>query len=302
MSQSQTLDCVIIGGGPGGLTAAIYLARYRRDFVVLDGGKSRAMLIPTSHNHAGFPDGIPGRELVERMRQQAQKYGANIVPATVTEVVRSANTFAVTTAEGKVYEAKTIILATGVVDIEPELPNVEGAIARGLVRHCVICDGFEVIDKKVGIIFYGQASLKESLLLRRYTKDLTILSLGLPLQLKDEARKELKEAGIKIVEEPLSTVTVEGEKICAIELGNQKFEFDTIYSALGSKVRTDMLRGLDPKSDKTGALLIDDHARTSVSGLYAVGDVASALNQISVAMGHAALAATDINNRLGLEI
>ncbi len=296
--QRKILDSLIIGGGPGGLTAAIYLARFRRSFLVIDNGKSRASLIPTSHNHAGFPDGISGPDLVKRMRRQAQKYGAEIITDAVRDLIRSVDgTFLATTGAGT-FESRTVILATGVVDIEPDLPNVEAAIARGLIRHCVICDGFEVIDKKVGVIFYGEANLRESLLLKRYAKDLTILSLGKPMHILNEEREVLTAEGIHFVEDPVTKVVMNGDKICAFEARGQELEFDTIYSALGAKVRADLVEQFKPDVDSKGALVVDDHCRTSIPRIYAVGDVTNALNQISVAMGQAAIAAVDINNQL----
>src|SRR5689334_16979060 len=112
------LDCVIVGGGPAGLTAAIYLARFRRSVLVVDAGRSRAAWIPKTHNHSGFPDGISGRDLLDRMRIQAEKFGNTIVRSKVLAIARlDDGTFASELSDGSMLESRTVILATGVVDI-----------------------------------------------------------------------------------------------------------------------------------------------------------------------------------------
>ena len=174
------LDCLIIGAGPAGLTAAIYLARFRRRFRVIDGGASRARLIPTSHNHAGFPKGIAGPELLARMAAQARKYGAEIVSGTVTALSRGADGLFSATVDGVVVRAYTVLMATGVIDVEPNLPNLPRAIERGLVRHCSVCDGYEVIGHRIGVLGRGAEGLREALFLRTYTDDITLMSLGEP--------------------------------------------------------------------------------------------------------------------------
>ncbi len=144
------LDCLIIGGGPGGLTAAIYLARFRRSCLVVDTGASRAGWIPRSHNHPGFPDGIGGAELLDRMRQQAARFGAPVRLSTVEALEhRPGGGFQATIDDtAGTVAARTVILASGVDDVEPPLsylgPDLRHALRRGLVRHCPVCDAYEV--------------------------------------------------------------------------------------------------------------------------------------------------------------
>lgn len=298
MSQPEDLDCLVIGAGPGGLTAAIYLARFRRKFLVVDAGTSRASWIPTSHNHAGFPDGIAGPELLRRMRAQAEKYGTQIVAGKV-EVLRTTRTGFEAEIGQRTLRAKTVLMATGVEDREPELPNLYNAIQRGLVRHCPICDAYEAIDQKVGIVGYGRCSIREVMLLRAYTSDLTLLTLGRELQLPDDERKAMQDAGVQLVDEPIEHLTVRDNLIEAWRTASGKtYRFDTIYSALGRRVRSDLALDLGAEHDADGALKTDDHQRSNVAGLYAVGDVVRGLAQISVAMGQAAVAATTIHNDL----
>lgn len=298
MSQ-KILDCLVIGGGPAGLTAAIYLGRFRRHFRVIDAGTSRAALIPTSHNHAGFPEGIHGNALLGRMTEQARKYGADIVSGTVTSLVRGSDGVFIASVGSEAIAARTVLLATGVVDREPDLPDVPDAIQRGLVRHCGICDGYEVMGKRVGVIGHKNSALHEALFLRNYTADITLLSLGCPLTLSAEEQLEAAAAGIAVVEDPVTRVIIEEGQICSLAMrGGARHSFDALYSAFGSDARSDLLRELGTHLDERGCVVTDEHQRSSTEGLFAAGDIVRSLDQISVAMGEAAIAATAIHNRL----
>ena len=114
------LDCLIIGGGPAGLTAAIYLARFHLAVTVVDAGQSRALWIPETHNHAGFPEGISGADLLARMRQQATQYGTQILEREVSHIARDGDHFVLNDAEDKIV-ARTVLLATGVVNRRPDI-------------------------------------------------------------------------------------------------------------------------------------------------------------------------------------
>jgi thioredoxin reductase (NADPH) len=133
-------DCVVVGAGPAGLTAAIYLGRFRRDVAVIDAGASRAARIPLSRNHPGFPEGVRGRTLLARMRRQAERYGASISAGRVEGLRRTEQGFRLTSEAGEMA-VRAVLLATGVADVEPTIPGVDEAVAQGLIRICPICDG-----------------------------------------------------------------------------------------------------------------------------------------------------------------
>ena len=292
-------DCIIIGAGPAGLTAAIYLARYYLKIRLFDCGTSRASWIPTSHNHAGFPDGINGEELLERMREQAAKYGALREPKRVTDLKKEGDEFIVCCGEEQ-YRARSVLLATGVVNNRPE--GIEDglhdeAVSRGLIRYCPVCDGYEVTDKCVAVIGTGDHGTAEAQFLRTYTADITLISPHGDHDLSEECSSALDDAGIKRVAGPCGGFAIEGGRI-AFETAEGTMTFDSFYPALGSLIRSGLADKVGAKLTDAGCILTDDHLETSVPGLFAAGDVVKGLDQISHAMGQAGVAATTIRNHL----
>lgn len=293
------MDCLIIGAGPAGLTAATYLARFRRRALVLDSGASRASWIPVSHNVPGFPDGVTGPALLRRMRAQALRYGASIQPGEVERLQRRPDGGFTAFAGREEVQAERVLLATGGLDVEPELPGVRDAVRRGLVRYCPVCDAFEVTGQKIALIAYGKCRTKEALLLRAYTADLTVLTLGQEMRITAEERETLQNAGIQILGEPVAELAVQDGRIAAWHMqGGGRHEFDAVYTALGVRVRSGLATALGAQADEDGALVVGDHGETSVPGLYAAGDVVRGLSQVCVAAGQAAVAATHINASL----
>jgi thioredoxin reductase (NADPH) len=297
------MDCLIIGGGPAGLTAAIYLARFRRRFLLVDVGASRASWIPVSHNHPGFPEGIPGIELLARMRRQARRYGAELVVGQVERLERCRDGgFCGWMADGAHHEARQVLLATGSDDVPPplDLGHLDEAVARGALRYCPICDAFEVIGRRIALAGTARCRLHEALLLRSYTSDLTVLTLRHAWDLQDDERRTLEEAGIDVVEAPATDLTIAENGMDVRTEDGATHRFDTLYVALGLRARSGLATELGAAHDPDGALDVDRHQQTSVPGLYAAGDVVRGLAQISVATGHAAIAATAIHNALPL--
>jgi thioredoxin reductase (NADPH) len=291
-------DCVVVGAGPAGLTAAIYLGRFRRDVRVVESGASRAARIPLSRNHPGFPEGVRGRDLLARMRQQAEKYGAVIAAGLVTDLRRGPDGFRLTTEDGALA-ARTVLLATGVADIEPEIPGVQEAVAQGLLRICPICDGYETIGTQVGVIGRDAHAAREAIFLRTYSDAVSLIHAGPPDALSPDCRAELAAAGVEIIGTPIESVVLDRERIAAVCFGpDARREFDSLYSALGVRPRTRLAVRAGARLDDGGRLLAGEHQETSVPGLYAAGDVVRGLNQISTAEGEGAIAATHIHNRL----
>ena len=293
------IDCLIIGGGPAGVTAAIYLARFHLTVRVVDAGQSRVTWIPRTHNHAGYPGGIAGTELLERMRAQAGEFGVTVENGVVEQLALTDGGFEARIASGETIATPTVLLATGVVNnrprISPELHDV--AMARGLIRYCPICDGFEVTDKRVGVIGNRTHGFKEAVFLRTYTRDVTLIAPDTAVELSDEEHARLDELGVERVGGPCASLRIDGDRIVA-PTPNGELRFDSIYPALGSVIRSELAMGIGAEGSSDGCLVVDDHQRTSVPGLYAAGDVVKGLDQISHAMGEGGVAATTLRNEL----
>jgi thioredoxin reductase (NADPH) len=292
-------DSIVIGGGPAGLTAAIYLGRFRRQVLVVDDGQSRAARIPTSYNHPGFPGGIVGEELLGRMRMQASQYGANFQYGRVADLGHRDGVFDFDLEGGRV-RAPFVLLATGVTDVDPNLPGVEKAIDRGLLRICPICDGYEAIDKRIGVIGGGRHAVKEARFLRTYSNDVSLIHIRSGAPLSAEDRVALHESGVKLIESSIESVRIEKNTIRALDVGGEQRCFDVIYSALGIVPHSQLAKKAGAAVDGADRLQVDEHQQTTVDGLYAAGDLVRGLNQISVAQAEGAIAATHIHNRLRL--
>jgi len=303
----QELDALIVGGGPAGLTAAIYLGRFRRRFLLVDNGDPRAAWIPESHNIPFFGEGIPGPEILSRGRAAAERYGARMLAGTVTELQKRSGGFVASiaaTQDGATrrLRARRVLLATGAVDVEPDLPDLPDAVRRGLVRYCPICDGYESRDRRIAVIGQGSHGLAEAVFMARtYSDDVTLLTLGQRMDLDEGQRERTRQHRIRVVETPIAALDVDRNRITAVRMGGgEEHRFDVLYSALGLRYRSELGITLGARHEPSGALIVDAHSQTTVAGLYAAGDIVRGLDQIVVAMGHAALAATHIHNRCDL--
>lgn len=290
-------EVLIVGAGPAGLTAATYLARFLRRVLVADGGAPRACWIPVSHNMPGFPAGITGEAILNRMREQATEYGAVIV-AGVVEAIRPEGDGFIARLNGRDLRVRAVLMATGVVDHHPDLPGVERAIERALVRICPICDGYEARDKAVAIIGEDEKGVREAAFLRSYTDRVTLIHTAAPEALDAAARAALTRLNIDLIEASIDDVTLEGDRVTAIGWRGEKQAFDLVYSALGTSPNADLAEALNAQIGEDGRLVVGLRQTTSVPGLYAAGDVVRGLNQIAVATAEAAVAATAIHNRL----
>jgi thioredoxin reductase (NADPH) len=247
-------DCLVIGGGPAGLTAAIYLVRYHLSLKVIDAGKSRANWIPCTHNHAGFPGGINGKELLARMREQAQMYGASIETARVTRIDRIDGGFMAEWGSGSVT-ARKVLLATGITNRRPPMDEDlhDEALSQGLIRYCPICDGYEVTDKKVGVIGSGSHGVAEAVFLRGFTDDITLIAPDRAHDLGEEERAKMKEFGIDCVDGPCQAVAAV-DKCITIATPYGEHVFDSVYPALGSDTHTELAQQVGAEIAEDGTL------------------------------------------------
>ncbi|MFS8136606.1 MAG: NAD(P)/FAD-dependent oxidoreductase [Thermomonas sp.] len=288
------LDCLIVGGGPAGLTAATYLARFHRAFVLVDAGKSRARWIPESHNCPGFPFGVAGTALLDKLRKQAETYGARIESGRIGKLEQDGETFVATSDDGRRWRARHVLLATGIVDVMPAMQGLQAGIERHAVRLCAVCDGYEASDDRIAVLAPADEAIRHGLFLRTFSRQVTAIRSE-PGEPSAACARLAEEAGIALLE--VATALRCDETACEVDIGETCHRFDTLYPVLGSDAQSALASSLGAKVDANQELLVDAHNQTSVTGLYAIGDVVSALNQISVAVGHAAIAATAIHHR-----
>lgn len=299
------LDCLIIGAGPAGLTAAIYLTRFRRNIAIVDSGHSRAALIPTTHNCPGFPEGISGGELLDRLRAQAEHCDVKVRTGEVTELKHGGNSF-----EGKIsntanhngasaVRATTILLATGTDDSRLDIADWKMCIKNQVIRLCPICDAYEVKDQNIALLSASpREGVNHALFLRSYSESVTLIYQAKAALTNAEKRK-LRNAKIDVIEDAGGSIHISEQTKPSISLSTgEELYFDVIYPMLGENPRSKLAIQLGARCNKQGKLIVDRHQRTTVPGLYAAGDVVDELNQISVAAAHAAIASTDIHNRL----
>jgi thioredoxin reductase (NADPH) len=284
------LDCLIIGGGPAGLTAAIYLTRYRRRTLLIDAGESRAALIPESHNYPGFR-GIGGPALLAKLREQAERHGAALARGTITALTREDDAFSASTG-AETLRARSVLLATGIVDHKPQTQGLIEGIAHGAIRFCPICDGYEAMDRRIGVLGpLAQAGAK-ALFLRTYSREVIVF----PTE-ADGERDKLEAADIAIAEPP-TAVEPHENRVTVTTADGRRHALDVLYPAMGATTRSDLATALGARCTAFATLYVDERQRTSIAGLYGAGDVVSDLHQLSVATGHAAIAATAIHNSL----
>jgi thioredoxin reductase (NADPH) len=289
-------DCIIIGAGPAGLVAATYLARFRRSVLLLDAGDSRARRIPETHNCPGFPDGIGGDALLDRLRAQAAGVGVPVCDDRALAIHRQPEGYAVQ-GEAGTYRTRTVVAATGIVDRLPDWEGIEAAIAAGVVRLCPVCDAYEAGDQRIAVFGRGEDCISHAAFLRTWAREVTAIHPP-DDEPDDEQRKLAGQLEIEVLALDETQGRLEAGGFHAAPKDREARRFDVVYVALGAAARTTLFDPLQLNTDENGELRIDAHGRTSVEGIYAIGDAVSALNQLSVAFGHAAVAASAIHRCL----
>jgi thioredoxin reductase (NADPH) len=299
----HVFDCLVVGGGPGGLTAAIYLRRFTRNIVVVDKGNSRLCLIPVSHNYPGFPEGVPGGQLLRNLTDQLRNYGGDVRHGEITDLRLEDGTFLGDYQDDAgathTIRALTVLLATGVADAGLPIENWREAVASGAVRLCPVCDGFDVMDRRIAVVTNDTNPVGHALFMRSFSADVTLFDRSTEPMLSDEQRRQIAAAGVRYIESPLLGVSMSPDMKPVLNTADgERREFDVFYPMLGESARSTLAVKLGVETGDCDKIVADDHQRTSVPGLYAIGDVVQGLNQIAVAAGQAAIAATTIHNAL----
>jgi len=288
----RTCDCLIVGGGPAGLTGALYLARFLRRVIVIDEGKSRASAIRKTHNHPGFADGIAGDRLISILRAQAVKYGAIVEQGVVKSISRDGELFVASTTSGTVT-AGCLLIATGIQDTPPDADVLDRKLTPDAIRYCPVCDGFEAIDKSIAVYGVPDDAGPKADFLRTYSRSVTVLSDGSHASLRPDACD-----GVALVSSEVERIEPSDTGIKVTFKDRNVMTFDILYPAMGATAHSHLAVALGAAVNEAGCLMVDAKQQTTVVGVFAAGDVVTDLHQLVVAEGHAAVAATAIHKSL----
>lgn len=288
-------DCIIVGAGPAGLTAATYLGRFQRDVLLIDAGQSRLKRIPLTRNTPGFPDGITGAELLSRLQDQASRYGALFRAGEVEAIEPCHNGLKLKLGRDQL-DARTVLLACGAKLTEPEIETLDEGLRRGLIRYCPICDGYEARDQRIAVLGGRRGAIAEAHFLRSYSSDVTYLHRNGGALSADE-HAEAAAAGIQVLEQQVVEIVLAAAVDVRLEDGSRR-AFDVLYPCLGCTPVSNLAERAGAACSDEGGVLVDAHQRTNVPGLFAAGDVLQGLDQIASACGQAAIAAVSIHNDL----
>jgi thioredoxin reductase (NADPH) len=257
---------------------------------LFDSGKSRAASIPRSHNHPGFPDGISGDTLLHTLKEQAEKYGAEITSsATVTSLTQLNQGFEAATSKGNI-RATRVVLATGITDKCPNIESSDHRLVRDKIRYCPVCDGFEATGKNVAVYGPFESAAPKARFLRVYSPAITLIPIAPTAESSPDEPFQVSPTAVRV------KASSEGVDIELADGRNARF--DVMYPAMGCEVHSELATALGAKCSEAGCLEVDQKQQTTVPGLYAAGDVVSDLHQLVVAEAHAAIAATAIHNSL----
>jgi thioredoxin reductase len=269
----QTLyDAIVIGGGPAGLAAALWLARYRRSVRLFDAQDPRNKETWAVHGYFGIED-PPPLELRAIGRQQAANAGVELEAAIVKTVDGAIDDFRVTLGDDRVFRSRRILFATGLKDILPEVPGFDDFYGSS-IWHCPDCDGPSVIGKKVGIIGWGTSIAKYTLYFLTWTDDLTVLTHSHPKDMSDEALETLQEYGIGVNQKAITALEGADGKLERVFFHDGTSEnFDALFFHVACGPGSTLPQDAGCAVDDEGIVQVDNDFATSVPGVYAAGDI-----------------------------
>lgn len=293
----EVFDAVVVGGGPAGLAAAIWLGRYRRSVAVYDTGEPRNEPAWAVHGYPGIQDPSP-LELRRRLQGQAKGAGAALRAGEIGRVSGSKGEFELATADGDVVLSRRIILAYGLRDYIPDIDGIEELYGTS-VFHCPDCDGPSVADTRLGVIGWNRYGAAQALYLRHFSEDITLLAHGEPIDIDDAARAALADAGIQIRAERIRHIEGHGGNLTQVELdGAEPLRLDALFFHLGSEPRCDLAGPLGCELDEDGYLTVDRGQETTVPGVHAAGDITGHPHLASIAAAEGVRAALAIHRSL----
>jgi thioredoxin reductase (NADPH) len=296
----EVYDCAVIGAGPAGLSAALYMGRMRRSVVVVDDNEGRSNWHQTNRNYLGFPDGIHARALREVGREQAERYDVRFLDACVSDARVEGEgperRFYLDTSAGKVV-ARTLIFATGVSDEFPDFDGCDDCIGKSLF-WCIICDGYEAIGKKIVVLGSGDRATALALQLLVFTDRVSLVPWKKPLRAGPERVVSMREHGVTIYDSQVRSFNCapHGQLASLTLEDDTQVDLDSLFVTQWIKPNTQLAQKLDIRIDEHGFIVVDVEGSTTVDGAYAAGDVTKLFNhQISSAVHEGGMAAAAAN-------
>jgi thioredoxin reductase (NADPH) len=295
-------DAIVVGGGMGGLSAAIYLARYGLKCLVIEKGRGRSFWMQDLRNYVGLDPDTPGRTIIDHATKQAIAWGADFLRGYVEDVTDEGDALAVKVKVGKsqssypVFRSKYLIAASGVIDVLPELANMQNVYDyAGYTLHvCMICDGFDMWNQNAILLAGTEGQINAAFVLNWFTPYISVLTHGL-VQVSDEMKQKLAEYGYPLYEQPIAEFLGENHKMSGVRLADGTIvEATTGLINMGSIYHNHYLKGIPSLEWNGENLVTNDMAQTSHERIFALGDLKQGLNQVSVAVADGTLAATQI--------
>jgi thioredoxin reductase len=294
---TEPYDAVVVGGGPAGLSAALWLGRYRRRVVVLDAGEPRNEPAWAVHGYPGVVDPSP-LELRRRLQQQALGDGVEARAGDVVKIDGRKDDFIVHTAAGDVLGARRIILAYGLRDYLPDIDGLPELYGTS-VFHCPDCDGPSVADTRIGVVGWDRHGAALALYLRHWSPQITLLTHGRDLELDDAAFGVVRSNGIDIVDERVSRIEGKGGTLTQAEFDHREpLRLDALFFHLGSEPRCELAQQLDCALDDDGYVIVDQGQESSTPGVHAAGDISGQPHLASIAAAEGVRAALAIHRSL----
>ena len=297
-SDRDEYELAVVGGGPAGLTTAWYGARLGHETVVIDRGGGRAAMMTDTHNVIGVTEDVSGNEFLETAREQVTSYGGDLERGFVTEVERTEDgRFRLSTGDGEIV-AKRVTLATGFADERPDPPLPR--TGRGL-HWCLHCDAYMFVDEPVYVMGHGTSAAHVAMIMLNVTDDVDLLTRGAEPTWSEETETMLANHPVDVIHEEIRGMEKDPEsgwlEAFEFEDGTRR-EYRGGFPMYGSNYNTGLAESLGCELTDDGTIDVDDHGRTSVEGVFAVGDVTPGHNQIPVAMGQGAKAGLAIHKEL----
>lgn len=298
LNQQPPFDAVIVGGGPAGLTCSIFLGRYRRRVLVIDEGHPRNYASRGIHGFLG-QHGIKPGKLLERGRAEARDAGVELLSARVTTIERDGDLFDVTTSGGDCIRARRIVLAYGVRDTLPDIPDIESYYGV-TVHHCPDCDGYEARDQRIGVIGWGKSAAGLALKLLQWSDDIVVFVHGNDREWDKEMHSKLLAEQVDVKDERvIALVGKRGHVAAAVLSTGERVAVGSLFFTIGTERSTTLAEELGCEVDPdTPNVIVNEHRRTTVEGVWAVGDLAPGSQLAITSAADGAIAAIDLNKSL----